>query len=523
MVGYSRISIWIGLSVFWTCSSGFAEEVPEIINEDVLWSTGGSPYTISEDVEVLEGATLTIEPGVRVEVSADRSLLIRGQLVARGTAAKQIVFTHAPSVPENGHWGSVVFEDSSVDALVNDIDTFVEGSIIEHCLFEHGSRALHLRGASPYISRSVFRDNWYSDVMNQQGGAAIYLEEESSPIIRDCEFLMNAVEGFCYGGAIYVDWSNPVIQDNLFSGNSAVYGGALTSDGSAGPIVGNIFENNEVTTKGGAISLISSASALLNNEITGNRSRRDGGGVHVCVDCKPHSVPFFMDNTITGNTSEVEGAAGVGAAFLRVFSHNNVFGNVGQEQPFDFGWFHELEWEYPAWIAHGSISRNWWGTTEITAINEAIRDGADERDYGTVAIEPILEEESLEPTPRVTLTTRFLRFETEDEPLPVYLTIYNPWEEGELELVIYLQYGDSAPVPVEIALELPEGRWGDAGYQFWMPENSVYFSTVMAPGHVDLGGPDHGYWHAAIFDPGSGERVGDVSTVRFDIVREGRE
>jgi len=505
------------------CSPAFAEEVPRSIAEDSTWSVAGSPYTISEDVEVAEGVTLTIEPGVTVEIVADRSIVIRGRLVARGTSSEEILFTLDPDAAEGEHWGSVVFEDAAEDAVFSDLDTYEEGSIIEHCVFEHGSRALRLHGASPYVVRSVFRDNWYEDLMVQQCGAAIYVGEGSAARIRENEFRDNIVEGFCYGGAIYVDLSHPIIQDNVFVGNQAVYGGALTSDKSAGPVVGNRFEDNEVTTKGGAISLISSASALLDNEVIGNRSRRDGGGVHVCVDCKPHSVPFFMDNTITGNTSEVEGAAGVGAAFLRTFSHNNIHDNVGQGEPFDFGWFHEHDFGYPSWVSQVSVAHNWWGTADIETIGETIHDGEDDSIYDTVTFQPVLSEAVEEPTPRVTLSTRYLRFDEEIESLPVYLTIYNPLEERELELHVYLQYGESAIVPVEVLVELPEGRWTESGYHFWMPERSVYFSTVMEPDLVDSGGPDHGYWHAALFDPGSGERIGDVSTVRFDLVRGGGE
>ncbi|GAG25639.1 unnamed protein product, partial [marine sediment metagenome] len=54
----------------------------EII-KDTVWYAGASPYVIEDDIHVRSKATLTIEPGVRIE-SKGGPLIIQGQLQALG-------------------------------------------------------------------------------------------------------------------------------------------------------------------------------------------------------------------------------------------------------------------------------------------------------------------------------------------------------------------------------------------------------------------------------------------------------
>lgn len=73
-----------------------ATEISGDIEGDALWTLSGSPYQIVADTNfsVIEpGATLAIEPGVTVEFAPGTRLNIFGNLLARGTADKPIVFT----------------------------------------------------------------------------------------------------------------------------------------------------------------------------------------------------------------------------------------------------------------------------------------------------------------------------------------------------------------------------------------------------------------------------------------------
>jgi hypothetical protein len=66
--------------------------VPATIDADTTWSATGSPYRVVEDATVAAGVTLTLEPGVAVELDEGISLSVAGTLVARGTSAEPITF-----------------------------------------------------------------------------------------------------------------------------------------------------------------------------------------------------------------------------------------------------------------------------------------------------------------------------------------------------------------------------------------------------------------------------------------------
>ncbi len=72
----------------------------------------GNTYILKGIVYVVDGAKLTIEPGVTIqgEKSSRGTLVItRGsQIIANGTADKPIIFTSDASTPNRGDWGGIV-------------------------------------------------------------------------------------------------------------------------------------------------------------------------------------------------------------------------------------------------------------------------------------------------------------------------------------------------------------------------------------------------------------------------------
>ncbi len=492
--------------------------VPAELEGELRWDAQEGPYQIIDEVRLLEGARLEIEAGCRVELAPGALFVIQGELIARGRAEAPILFTGSAEAP----WNSIRFEPEAVSAEFQALDEYQRGSILEHCIFEHAERALHLLDSAPFIHESLFRENHAPVTLDLRGGAAITIEEGAAPRIMGCRFERNVADLAGYGGAIYIRASDPIIQGNDFRENESVYGGALAADLMASPIVGNHFEGNRATaTKGGALALISSVSALLNNEIRGNRAKLDGGGVHICVDCYPHATPSVMDNLIIDNLSENEdprkGAAGFGAAFLRVFAYNSLLGNLRAGQPSDFGWYHHEEEGYPPWVSERSIAQNWWGERGSHEIAEAIFDGEDAEGYHRVSFEPLLEE-APSPQPRLLLATRKLQYRDAEDPMPFFLTLYNPGAARSLELRILIQYEDLPPVPWRAALEFPGARWEEGGLRLEMPAAAVFFQQLLQPDYPGRAEFSWGLWHGALFDPESGARIGDLHSLRFDLL-----
>lgn len=68
-------------------------EVGGIIQEDTTWTLENSPYTILETIQIPEGTTLTIEPGVVIQKpTAGDMFLLLGSILALGTPDSQIIF-----------------------------------------------------------------------------------------------------------------------------------------------------------------------------------------------------------------------------------------------------------------------------------------------------------------------------------------------------------------------------------------------------------------------------------------------
>ncbi len=493
----------------------------EEITKDMTWPAG-EVREVPEDLTVAFGAALTIEAGAEVRVGAGISITVEGTLVARGTEAAPIRFLPAGDGGDPPRWGTLIFTEGAIDATFEGVDQYVSGSILEFCEFQGATRALRLTGASPYVHRCLFTDNKTAPAFTPPGGGAVLIEEGSIARFRSCDFTDNEAELVAWGGAVYVEKSDPIFQDCSFTNNRSVYGGALATDLMASPIVGNTFSKNDAyETKGGGASLVSTISAFLNNTLTENNARLDGGGVHVCVDCDPHAAPAFYDNVMTENTSEDpdphHGAAGIGAAFLRAFVDNAIHGNLRLGELSNFGWFHDpaVIGQYPDWVRDPSIAGNWWGSTDSQEMG--IFDGSGATDFGVVDAAPALDAAPGPAKPRAVISTRRLRYVTPDEAMPVFLTLYNPGEARDVELLILRERGGMPNVPWRGDTGYPDAVVSGGRHQLTMPENSVFFRTIAEVPRPAEPTDAYGVWHAALFDAATGEPIGGVMSARFDL------
>jgi pimeloyl-ACP methyl ester carboxylesterase len=130
------------------------------IGADTHWTVANSPYIIAEDITVVSGATLTIDPGVAVKFGSTR-LQIAGSLVAHGSSDKKITFTSADNEP----WGidvingSMILRESELTHPANGDVLYLSGahSDIQGVHITGGTTAVHMvNGSEVSIFGSFF-------------------------------------------------------------------------------------------------------------------------------------------------------------------------------------------------------------------------------------------------------------------------------------------------------------------------------------------------------------------------------
>ena len=244
-----RSTILGAIALLWVAAIPAAAQttISTDITTSTTWSTAGSPYEVTADIRVLNGAILTIEPGVVVEMGAGTSLLIEGTLIADGTDIDRITFTSAAGAPEAGDWNAIEFRNTSNT-----------GSVFDHVLIEYGGgpsrdamlyyttgafavavtnsefrfsamHGLNLRASNVLVENSFFHDN---------DGYGVFSDLSLNYTVRDNNFEDNA-----QGGIRIPVNAAPTITGNTITGGDL---GIFVDNGGSPTITGNTIQDNQV-------------------------------------------------------------------------------------------------------------------------------------------------------------------------------------------------------------------------------------------------------------------------------------
>jgi parallel beta-helix repeat protein len=224
-------------------------------------------YVISDDITVMAGVTLTVEPSVTLRFQTDRSLIVEGRLVAAGTSSHPVVFTRDGTDP----WGGIVFQSSTADNLIRHavVENFdIRGTLVPTFLLQTGINAYsstlrveqsiihHLGGPALFSENSAVHmlDNVVHDVLTDGvhivEGQAVLLGNHIHDISGDCLALnrssaiieRNEVHHCNEAGISASQSSSATLVNNLIY---ATRDGVEITDGGMSRIVNNTVADNE--------------------------------------------------------------------------------------------------------------------------------------------------------------------------------------------------------------------------------------------------------------------------------------
>ena len=245
------------------------------------WSPSGNPYIVSGNVPVPDGQTLTIQPGVLVEIGSGLTITTDGSIQAVGTPSQHITF-QAPTSSQ--YWNQInpyTYDPSMTNRF-------------KYCDFQNASTALYFSSPNPGVNNIEIMNCTFSNCLTQ------------------------AVEVDIGGGVTYV----PIIKNCIFSGTSngcVMYldGAACGCSGNAyATIIGNIFQN----LTGSALNLTiyipdSSTVSFVNNTLNNCK---------VGVSATDPWDAQIQDNIFVGCTNAVK----VSGSLSQLVSYNDFYGNA---------------------------------------------------------------------------------------------------------------------------------------------------------------------------------------------------
>lgn len=246
-------------------------------SNSITYSLQKGSYLIKEDLILPKGAKLILDPGVNISLSDGISILVRGDLYAKGTEIDPIVIKNLNTLP----YGTFAVKGTTLNPSKVIVENFfLEGgseSIIDGTYFS-GQFSIHI--GDVIINKSVFSNSFSDDGVNIKKGKVE---------ITNSVFKNNSAD------QIDLDFVSGYLSNNIFTysiKSDSVFTDGLDVSGSILDIMNNKFTN--MTDKGLSIGEKSKVN-IYNNSIKNN---------NIGIALKDGSEGCIKENSLIKNTSD---------------------------------------------------------------------------------------------------------------------------------------------------------------------------------------------------------------------------
>lgn len=234
--------------------------------------------------------------------------------------------------PEYGGGGAVLCESASpifrnvifFNHKVNAVTSGGGSPTFVDCVFwQNNDGALSCSGGSPHITRCVFQWNY------AEGAGAGLSVLYSNAIVQDCVFLGN---GAGFGGGAIQSWatgesgpSQLTVERCLFQQNMAGYhGGAVMSMETVLDFVDCVFVDNACGIMGGAIDCSYRSQGRISNCVFYGSQGTEGAA----LNCEGDSLLVIENSIIMASSGSTAVECGQDVKFKPSFSCSDVYGNT---------------------------------------------------------------------------------------------------------------------------------------------------------------------------------------------------
>ena len=315
-----------------------AAGVSGIISSNTTWTPANSPYDLTGNILVNDGVTLTVEPGVTVNLGSFY-IMVNGTLRAAGDGINLIYFNS----------GQITFTEFSTDWNESaSTGSIIENAILDSILTLSSSPKLHI--CTTYSAINIQTKDGIPIVSKNTIRGGISVGMGSMPVISENTVLDVGISLFL---------TNATVNGNTITGTSTGITAYTDYSGTGWYNCTSLIEGN-----------------LISGNTYGIVIREQQGSTI--------GAPIVRNNTIVNNGYGIS-ISWIGiAAPNPTILYNNIYGNSN----------YNIRLNIPTDV---NATYNWWGTADTQPIDQSIYDYYDDFNLGKVIHSPFLTAENVIP------------------------------------------------------------------------------------------------------------------------------